>query len=157
MLIQEQYMIQLGEFLQIISPVIYAGALVVSIFQFSSMRKNMLVQNMQQTYASTAQALFGTFNSNEYLEMSQESPIVSQYYSLAGSPRQYYIIIHTFDMFEYIFRLYKTKMIDAEQWLRWEATAKSMITIPKFKKVWDKTKDSRSHEFIKLIDSFVTS
>jgi hypothetical protein len=48
-------------------------------------------------------------------------------------------------------------MIDEEQWLRWEATAKSMITIPKFKKVWDKTKDSRSHEFIKLIDSFGTS
>ena len=25
-----------------------------------------------------------------------------------------------------------------------------MITIPKFKKVWDKTKDSRSHEFAKF-------
>jgi hypothetical protein len=150
-------MIQLGEFLQVISPVIYAGALVISILQFSSMRKSMLVQNMQQTYATTTQALFSTFNSKEYLEMSPESPLVSQYYSLAGSPRQYYIIIQTFDMFEYIFRLYKTKMIDGEQWLRWEATAKSMITIPKFKKVWDKTKDSRSHEFTKFIDSFDTS
>ena len=60
-------------------------------------------------------------------------------------------------MFEYIFRLYKTKMIDEEQWLRWEATAKSMITIPKFKKVWDKTKGSRSNEFVTLIDSFGTS
>jgi hypothetical protein len=147
-------MIQLGEFLQMISPVIYAGALVLSILQFSSMRKSMLVQNMQQTYATTTQALFSTFSSREYLEMSQESPVVSQYYSLAGTPRQYYIIIQTFDMFEYIFCLYKTKMIDEEQWLRWEATAKSMITIPKFKKVWDKTKDSRSLEFIKLIDSF---
>jgi hypothetical protein len=150
-------MIQLGEFLQIISPIIYAGALLVSIAQFSSMRKNMFIQNMQQAYASTTQALFSMFNSKEYLEMSQESSVVSQYYSLAGSPRQYYIIIQTFDMFEYLFRLYKTKMIDEEQWLRWEATAKSMITIPKFKKVWDKTKDSRSHEFIKLIDSFDTS
>jgi hypothetical protein len=60
-------------------------------------------------------------------------------------------------MFEYLFRLYKTKMIDAEQWLHWEASAKSMITIPKFKKVWDKTKDGRSYEFTKLIDSLVTS
>lgn len=128
-------MIQLGEFLQVISPVIYAGALVLFILQFSSMRKSMLVQNMQQTYATTTQALFSTFSSREYLEMSQESPVVSQYYSLAGSPRQYYIITQTFDMFEYIFRLYKTKMIDEEQWLRWEATAKSMITIPKFKKI----------------------
>ena len=64
-------MIQLGEFLQIISPVIYAGALVVSKFQFSSMRKNILVQNMQQTYATTTQALFSMFNSKEYLEMSR--------------------------------------------------------------------------------------
>lgn len=88
--------------------------------------------------------------------MSQESPIVSQYYSLAGGPKQYYIIIQTFDMLEYLFRLYKTKMIDVEQWLRWEATAKSMITIPKFKKVWDKTKESRSHEFAKFVDSLGT-
>jgi hypothetical protein len=80
-------MIQLGEFLQIISPIIYAGTLVLSIIQFSSMRKNMLVQNMQQTYATTTQSLFSTFNSKDYLEMS--SPVVSQYYSLAGSPRQY--------------------------------------------------------------------
>jgi hypothetical protein len=45
-------------------------------------------------------------------------------------------------------------MIDAELWSRWEATAKSMMTIPKFKKVWDKIKDSRSHEFRELVDSF---
>jgi hypothetical protein len=134
----------------------HLGALVVSIFQFSSMRKNMLIQNMQQTYATTTQSLFSAFNSKDYLEMSQESPVVSQYYSLAGSPRQYYIIIQMFNMFEYLLRLYETKMISTEQWLRWEASAKSMITIPKFKKVWDKTKDSRSHEFIKLIDSFGT-
>lgn len=150
-------MVQLGEILQIISPVIYAGALILSIIQFSSMRKSMLVQNIQQTYASTTQALFNTFNTKEYLEMTQESPVVSQYYSLAGSPKQYYIIIQTFDMFEYIFRLYKTKMIDEEQWLRWEASCKSTMTIPKFKNVWDKTKCGRSQQFIKLIDSFVAS
>jgi hypothetical protein len=57
-------------------------------------------------------------------------------------------------MLEFIFRLYKAKMIDAELWSRWEATAKSMMTIPKFKKVWDKIKDSRSHEFRELVDSF---
>jgi hypothetical protein len=68
-------MIQLGEFLQIISPIIYAGTLVLSIIQFSSMRKNMLVQNMQQTYATTTQSLFSTFNSKDYLEMSEESPV----------------------------------------------------------------------------------
>jgi hypothetical protein len=77
--------------------------------------------------------------------MSQESSIVSQYYSLAAGPKQYNIIIQTFDILEYLFRLYNTKMIDVEQLLRWEANAKSRITIPKFKKVWDKTRVCRIH------------
>lgn len=48
-------------------------------------------------------------------------------------------------------------MIDEQQWLWSEATAKSMITIPRFKKVWDNTKDSHSHKFVKLVDSVSTS
>jgi hypothetical protein len=113
----------------------------------------MFSQSVQQTYATTTQLLFNNINSKEYLQMSQESPVVSKYYSLVDNPQQYYVIIQSFDMLEFIFRLYKTKMIDSELWLRWEATAKSMMTIPKFKKVWDKTKDNRSHHFRELIDS----
>jgi hypothetical protein len=146
-------MVQLGEYIQIISPIIYGGALIISILQFSAMKKSMFSQSVQQTYATTTQLLFNNINSKEYLQMSQESPVVSKYYSLVDSPQQYYIIIQSFDMLEFIFRLYRTKMIDSEFWLRWEATAKSKMTIPKFKKVWDKTKDSRSHEFRELIDS----
>ena len=116
----------------------------------------MFSQSVQKTYATTTQVLFNNLNSKEYLQMSQESPVVSKYYSLVDSPQQYYIIIQSFDMLEFIFRLYKTKMIDAELWSRWEATAKSMMTIPKFRKVWDKTKDSRSHEFRELVDSLLT-
>jgi len=82
--------------------------------------------------------------------MSQESPIVSQYYSWTGGHKHCYIIIQTVNMFEYIFSLYKSKMIEVEKWLLWKTTAESMITIPRFKKVWDKTKDSRSHEFAKF-------
>ena len=147
-------MYQLTDYVQIISPIIYGGALIVSILQFSAMRKSMFSQSVQQTYSTTSQLLFNILNSKEYLEMSQESPVVSKYYSLVDNPQQYYIIIQSFDMLELIFRLHKTKMIDKELWLRWEATSKSMMTIPKFKKVWDKTKDSRSHEFRELIDSF---
>ena len=104
---------------------------------------------------TTTQVFFNNLNSKEYLQMSQESPVVSKYYSLVDSPQQYYVIIQCFDMLEFIFRLYSTKMIDSELWLRWESTAKSMMIIPKFKKVWDKTKDSRSHHFRELIDSLV--
>ncbi|MFL6322180.1 MAG: hypothetical protein ACJ71K_10745 [Nitrososphaeraceae archaeon] len=71
----------------------------------------------------------------------------------SSSILHYNTTLQNFDMLEFIFRLYKTKSIDEELWLRWEATAKSMMTIPKFKKVWDKTKDSRSGEFRKFIDS----
>lgn len=146
-------MVQLGEYIQIISPIIYGGALIISILQFSAMKKSMFSQSVHQTYATTTQLLFNNINSKEYLQMSQESPVVSKYYSLVDNPQQYYIIIQSFDILEFIFRLYKTKMIDSELWLRWEATAKSMMTIPKLKKVWDKTKYSRSHEFRELIDS----
>ena len=148
-------MVQLGEYIQIISPIIYGGALIVSILQFSAMKKSMFSQSVQQTYATTIQVLFNSLNSKEYLQMSQESPTVSKYYSLVDSPQQYYIIIQSFDKLEFIFHLYSTKMIDSELWLRWEATAKSMMTIPKFKRLWDKTKDSRSHHFRELVDSFV--
>jgi hypothetical protein len=116
------------------------------------MKKSMSSQSVQQTYATTTQVLFNNLNSKEYLQMSQESPVVSKYYSLVDSHQQYYVIIQCFDMLEFIFRLYSTKIIDSELWLRWESTAKSMMTIPKFNKVWDKTKDSRSHHFRELID-----
>jgi hypothetical protein len=101
------------------------------------MKKSMSSQSIQQAYATTTQILFNNINSKEYLQMSQESPVVSKYYSLVDNPQQYCIIIQSFDMLEFIFRLYKTKMIDAELWSRWEATAKSMITIGQLQTIED--------------------
>jgi hypothetical protein len=89
------------------------------------MKKSMSSQSVQQAYATTTQLLFNNINSKEYQQIT-ESPVVSKYYSLA---QQYYIIIQSFDMLEFIFCLYSTKMIDAELWSRWEATAKSMMII----------------------------
>ena len=63
-------MVQLGEFIQIISPIIYGGALIVSILQFSAMKKSMSSQSIQQTYATTTQVLLNNLNSKEYLQMS---------------------------------------------------------------------------------------
>jgi hypothetical protein len=64
------------EYVQIISPIIYGGALIVSILQFSAMKKSMSSQSVQQAYATTTQLLFDNLNSKEYLQMSQESPVV---------------------------------------------------------------------------------
>jgi hypothetical protein len=50
--------------------------------------------------------------------------------------------------------LYKNKVIDSDLWLPWETIAKSMMTIPKFKKVGFKTKDSRSGESRDLLIYF---
>jgi hypothetical protein len=152
----KNYMVQSGEILDVITPIIYASGLdwiLLPVLPFSSMKKSLLTQNLQQSYTTTTLSLFIAFTCKEYLKMPQEGPIVSQYYSWAGGPKHYYIIIQTFDMFEYLFRLYKTDMIEVRKWLRWKTTATSMITIPKFKKVWDETKESRSHEFAKFVDS----
>lgn len=40
-------MVQLGEYIQIISPIIYGDALIVSILQFSAMKKSMSSQSVQ--------------------------------------------------------------------------------------------------------------
>jgi len=54
---------------------------------------------------------------------------------LGDSPQLYYIIIQNFVNIELIFNLYKNKMIDMQLCMRWKATAETMMTIPKFKKV----------------------
>ena len=64
-------MVGLGEYIQVVIAVIYASTLVFTIFQFSSMRKSMFVQSVQQTYSTTMQ-----------------DPTVSEYYSLVDNPHQ---------------------------------------------------------------------
>ena len=51
------------------------------------------------------------------------------------------------------FRLNKAKMVDTEVWSRWKVLARTILTIPKFKSVWTKTKDIHSSEFRDFIDS----
>ncbi len=133
-------MVGLGEYIQVVIAVIYASTLVFTIFQFSSMRKSMFVRSKCSTDIFDYNA--GSYSIRILFFSRQSSSIL-----------HYNTTLQNFDMLEFIFRLYKTNSIDEELWLRWEATAKSMMTIPKFKKVWDKTKDSRSGEFRKFIDS----
>jgi hypothetical protein len=37
--------------------------------------------------------------------------------------------------------------------LRWKELAKALMTIPKFKKVWEKTKQIHTPDFVAFIDS----
>jgi hypothetical protein len=42
----------------------------------------------------------------------------------------------------------------SEIWSRWKGLAETIMTIPKFKSVWEKTKDVHASEFRDFLDSF---
>ena len=48
-------------------------------------------------------------------------------------------------------------MIDTEIWSRWKGLAKTIMAIPKFKRVWEKTKDVHANEFRNLLIHSIVS
>jgi hypothetical protein len=44
-------------------------------------------------------------------------------------------------------------MIDSDVWFRWRGLAKTVMTIPKFKRVWDKMSHIHSVEFRNFMNS----
>ena len=84
--------------------------------------------------------------------MAKESPLYADRFKLV-EPKEYYTIISLIDTIEFIYRINKKKMIDKELWQRWENHAKSMMTIPKFKKVWEVTKEFHTRDFVNFMDA----
>ena len=87
-----------------------------------------------------------------FTKMAKRSPIFAERFTVVDSPDEYYIIVAFLD-FEFLFRLNKRDMIDIEIWSRWKGLAETIMTIPKFKRVWEKTRDVHAHEFRDFIDS----
>ena len=85
--------------------------------------------------------------------MVKESPIFVERCSLVSSPDEYYIIVAFLDLFEFLFAINKRDVIDTDVWFRWEGLAKTIMTIPKFKRVWDKTNPIHSDEFRNFMNS----
>jgi hypothetical protein len=85
--------------------------------------------------------------------MAKESPIFAERFSVVDSPEEYYIVMAFIDLVEFLFLLNKRDMIDTEIWSRWKGFAETIMTIPKFKSVWEKTKDVRASEFRDFLDS----
>lgn len=141
------------DYMPIISALIFAGLLAVSLLQFSAVRKNTRMQSEQQIYARIMDARIRLENSEAFTNMAKQSPLFAERFGIVSSPEEYYTAVAFLDLFEFLFRLNKTKMIDAQLWLRWKELAKTIMTIPKFKKVWDKTKEAHTPEFIAFIDS----
>ena len=77
-------------------------------------------------------------------------------FALVDSPSEYYTIVSFLDLFEYVFRLNETQMIDETVWKRWIVFTETIMTIPKFRSIWLKTKESHpDKDFGEFIDSLL--
>jgi hypothetical protein len=148
----------------LISVAIVAGLFIVALLNFSTVRKNiqrqseqqmrnLKIQSEQQIYSRIIEARLRLENTETFTKMAKESPIFAERFSVVDSPEEYYTIVAFLDLFEFLFRLNKRDMIDTEIWSRWKGLAETIMTIPKFKRVWEKTKDIHAHEFRDFVDS----
>jgi hypothetical protein len=148
----------------LISVAIVAGLFIVALLNFSTVRKNiqkqseqqmknLKIQSEQQIYSRIMEARLRLENTETFTKMAKESPIFAERFSVVDSPEEYYTIVAFLDLFEFLFRLNKRDMIDTEIWSRWKGLAETIMTIPKFKRVWEKTKDIHAHEFRDFVDS----
>ena len=140
-------------YIPLISVAIVAGLFTMALVNFSTVRKNMQVQSEQQIYSRIMDARLKLESTETFTNMAKESPIFAERFTVVDSPDEYYIIVAFLDLFEFLFRLNKRDMMDTEIWSRWKGLAKTIMTIPKFRKVWEKTKDVHAHEFREFVDS----
>jgi hypothetical protein len=142
-----------SEITTIITVGILAALLGLSLMQFSSVKKSMRIQSEQQIYARIIESRMKLENTEAFTKMAKESPLFAERLALVDNPDEYYTIVAYLDLIEFLFHQYNTKMMDTKFWPRWEALAKTLIGIPKFKKVWDKTKHVHNLDFIQFMDS----
>lgn len=106
-----------------------------------------------QLYARILDARTKLQNTDIFTNMANESTLYAERFKLVEEPKEYYTIISLIDTIEFIYRIHKKRMIDKELWQRWENHAKSMMTIPNFKKVWNATKEFHTQDFVSFMDS----
>ena len=132
---------------------IVAGLFIMALVNFSTLRKSMQMQSEQQIYSRIMDARLKLESTETFTKMAKQSPIFAKRFAVVDSPDEYYIILAFLDLFELLFRLNKRDMIDIEIWSRWKGLAETIMTIPKFKSVWEKTKGVHAKEFKDFIDS----
>lgn len=118
-------------YVPLISATVVSGLFLFAVFNFSITRKNLQrqseqqianlkKQNEQQIYSRIMDARLKLENTEEFTEMANESPIFKERFALVDSPTEYYTIVSFLDLFEYVFHLSKTNMIDDLIWSRWK-------------------------------------
>jgi hypothetical protein len=151
----------------LISVAIVSGLLVFAFFNFSISRKNMQrqseqqianlkIQNEQEIYSRIIEARLKLENTEEFTKMASESEVFRERFALVDSPSEYYTIVSFLDLFEYVFRLNEMQMIDKIVWKRWKVLTETIMTIPKFRSIWMKTRESHpDNDFEEFIDSLI--
>src|SRR5918994_6671108 len=142
-------------YMPFISVAIVAGLFIMALVNFSTLRKSMQMQNEQQIYSRIMDARLKLESTETFTKMAKESPIFADRFTVVDNPVEYYTVVAFLDLFEFLFRLNNRDMIDAEIWSRWKGLAKTIMTIPKFKRVWEKTKDVHASEYRNFIDSLI--
>ena len=155
------------QFVPLMSIIIVSGLLVFAFINFSITRKNMQrqseqqitnlkIQNEQEIYSRIIEARLKLENTEEFTKMASESDVFRERFALVDSPSEYYTIVSFLDLFEYVFRLNETQMIDEIVWKRWKVLTETIMTIPKFRSIWLKTKESHpDKDFGEFIDSLL--
>jgi len=109
---------------------------------------------MQRVYERILEMRIRLENNEEFIGLAQESPLFAERFAAAGTPGQYFTIMAFFDIFEYVFYLSKKNLIDDMIRDRWKVIIETMLSIPKFRSVWEKARLSHPDcEFRNFIDS----
>jgi hypothetical protein len=154
-------------YVPLISAIIVSGLLIMGFINFSNARKNLQrqsdqqisnlkMQNEQQIYSRILEARLKLENTDEFTKMASESTVFKDRFALVDRPSEYYVVVSFLDLFEYVFHLNRTQMIDSVVWNRWKILTETIMKIPKFESIWTKTKDSHPDiEFKEFIDSLL--
>lgn len=141
------------DYLELVIVGILTSILAISLWQFSTVKKEMRIQTQQQTYAKIVEARLNLEKTETFTKMAKESKVFADRFSTVDNPDEYYMAVAFLDLFEFLHLMNKTKTIESGLWLRWQELIKTMMTIPKFKKVWEKTKEVHMKDFVDFIDS----
>jgi hypothetical protein len=145
----------LSDYLSIIIVVILSTILTISVWQFRLVKQELHIQTAHKIYSKLIETRLNLEKTTSFTKMAQDSPLFLERFKLVDNPDEYYTIIALLDLFEFLHSMNKSKMIESDLWFRSKEMMKSIMTIPKFKKVWDKTKNSHASDFVKFVDSIV--
>jgi hypothetical protein len=95
--------------------------------------RNLKTQSEQQIYSRIMDARLKLESTETFTKMAKESPIFAERFTVVDNPDEYYSVVAFLDLFEFLFRLNKRDMIDAQIWSRWKGLAKTIMTIPKLR------------------------